>query len=70
MRRWHRYWDACLHSSPPTPLLLFGSALVLVGILSSLLASRFGVPLLLVFLGVGMLAGEDGLGGSRSTTTG
>jgi cell volume regulation protein A len=42
--------------------LLFGSALVLLGILSSLLASRFGVPLLLVFLGVGMLAGEDGPG--------
>jgi cell volume regulation protein A len=43
--------------------LLFGSALVLFGILSSLAASRFGVPLLLVFLGTGMLAGEDGLGG-------
>ncbi len=43
-------------------ILLFGSALMLVGILSSLLASRFGVPILLVFLGVGMLAGEDGLG--------
>ena len=42
--------------------LLFGSALVLFGILSSLAASRFGVPLLLVFLGMGMLAGEDGLG--------
>jgi hypothetical protein len=43
--------------------LLFGAALALVGILSSLAASRFGVPLLLVFLVVGMLAGEDGPGG-------
>jgi cell volume regulation protein A len=43
--------------------LLFGSALMLVGILSSLAASRFGVPILLVFLGIGMLAGEDGIGG-------
>lgn len=43
--------------------LLFGSTLMLVGILSSLAASRFGVPILLVFLGIGMLAGEDGMGG-------
>jgi potassium/hydrogen antiporter len=43
--------------------LLFGSALMLIGILSSLAASRFGVPILLVFLGIGMVAGEDGPGG-------
>ncbi|WP_293861170.1 potassium/proton antiporter [uncultured Alsobacter sp.] len=43
--------------------LLFGSALMLIGILSSLAASRFGVPILLVFLGIGILAGEDGPGG-------
>lgn len=44
-------------------ILLFGSVLVLLGILSSLLAQRFGAPLLLVFLVIGMLAGEDGPGG-------
>lgn len=43
--------------------LLFGSALALLGILSSLIATRFGIPLLLVFLAIGMLAGEDGPGG-------
>jgi cell volume regulation protein A len=43
--------------------LLFGSALAVLGILSSLAASRFGAPLLIVFLAVGMLAGEDGPGG-------
>ncbi|HEX2594175.1 MAG TPA: potassium/proton antiporter [Rhizomicrobium sp.] len=43
--------------------LLLGSALVIAGILSSLIAKRFGAPMLLVFLGVGMLAGEDGPGG-------
>ena len=39
-----------------------GSALVLAGILSSLIALRFGAPLLLVFLLVGMAAGDMGLG--------
>jgi len=42
---------------------LLGSLLVLAGILSSLLAMRFGAPLLLVFLIIGMLAGESGPGG-------
>ncbi|MEX2036255.1 MAG: potassium/proton antiporter [Xanthobacteraceae bacterium] len=40
--------------------ILVGSVLVLAGILSSLIALRFGAPLLLVFLLVGMLAGEAG----------
>src|SRR5207244_1021992 len=35
------------------------------GIMSSLVAMRFGAPLLLVFLIVGMLAGEEGLGGVK-----
>jgi cell volume regulation protein A len=46
-------------------LLLSGAALVLAGILSSLLARRFGTPLLLVFLLIGMAVGEDGPGGVR-----
>ena len=44
-------------------LMFVASALVLVGIFSSLIATRFGAPLLLVFLIVGMLAGQDGPGG-------
>lgn len=43
--------------------LLLGAMLVLAGILSSLVALRFGAPLLLVFLVIGMLAGESGPGG-------
>ncbi len=43
--------------------IFVGAALVLVGIFSSLVATRFGAPLLLVFLVVGMLAGQDGPGG-------
>lgn len=45
--------------------ILFGAVLVLAGILSSLVALRFGAPLLLVFLVIGMLAGEAGPGGIR-----
>src|SRR3954466_8233179 len=42
--------------------ILLGALLVLAGILSSLIALRFGAPLLLVFLLVGMAAGEVGFG--------
>src|SRR5512139_2266188 len=45
--------------------ILLGSLLVLAGILSSLLALRFGAPLLLVFLLLGVLAGEGGPGGIK-----
>ncbi|MBE0532616.1 MAG: potassium/proton antiporter [Rhodospirillales bacterium] len=43
-------------------VILLGAGLVGVAVLTSLISSRVGAPLLLVFLGVGLLAGEDGLG--------
>src|SRR6267143_7440 len=45
--------------------ILLGAALVMAGILSSLLALRFGAPLLLVFLFIGMFAGDSGPGQIR-----
>ena len=42
--------------------ILIGAALVVAAAFTSLLSFRFGAPLLLVFLIVGLLAGEDGLG--------
>ena len=42
--------------------ILLGAVLVMAGILSSLLALRFGAPLLLAFLLIGMLAGSSGPG--------
>ena len=41
-----------------TTVLLFGAGLALAGILLSPLSRRIGMPVLLLFLGVGMLAGQ------------
>lgn len=45
--------------------ILVGALLLLVSIVASDISSRMGAPLLLVFLALGMLAGEDGPGGIR-----
>ncbi len=44
-------------------LLLLGGLLLLTGVLANTLSTRLGFPLLLLFLFIGMLAGEDGPGG-------
>lgn len=46
-------------------LILVGAALAVLGVFSSLVASRIGAPLLLIFLLVGLLAGEEGPGGIK-----
>lgn len=43
-------------------ILLIGSILLFGSILAGKAGSRFGIPALLLFLGVGMLFGSDGLG--------
>ncbi|MDR2057915.1 MAG: potassium/proton antiporter [Dysgonamonadaceae bacterium] len=43
-------------------LLLFLSILFLISLFATKAGARFGVPVLLLFLGVGMLFGTDGLG--------
>ena len=45
--------------------ILIGAGLIAVSTFTSLISFRIGAPLLLVFLAVGLLAGEDGLGGLR-----
>ena len=45
-----------------TLFLLIGSILLFISVLLSKISARFGIPLLLLFMGVGMLAGSDGIG--------
>src|SRR5918997_749970 len=44
-------------------LLTICGVLLLVSVLSSRASQRIGVPIALFFLGVGMLAGSEGIGG-------
>ncbi|MBS3805824.1 MAG: potassium/proton antiporter [Oleiphilaceae bacterium] len=47
----------------PTTVILLGALMLVMSILLSPLSSRLGLPVLLIFLIVGMLMGEDGPGG-------
>ena len=44
-------------------ILLVGSLLLLISIFAGKTSYKFGVPTLLLFLAIGMLAGSDGIGG-------
>ncbi|MEG9327973.1 potassium/proton antiporter [Salinimicrobium catena] len=44
-------------------VILIGSILLLISILAGKTSYRFGVPILILFLSVGMLAGSEGIGG-------
>ena len=46
-------------------LFLLAGFLLFISVLASTVSARFGLPLLLLFLVIGMLAGEDGPGGIR-----
>ena len=46
-------------------ILLVGSILLFISIVVGKTSYKFGVPTLILFLGIGMLAGSDGIGGIR-----
>lgn len=41
-------------------ILLISSSILVVSVLASRISSSWGVPALLIFLGIGMLAGSEG----------
>lgn len=45
----------------PEPWILAAAGLLIAGVIASKTSARLGVPSLLLFLGIGMLAGTDGL---------
>src|SRR6185437_1430150 len=51
------------HMENAHKLILVGGALGIISILAAVVSRRIGAPVLLVFLVLGMLAGEDGPGG-------
>nr|HMN26161.1 hypothetical protein [Ignavibacteriaceae bacterium] len=46
-------------------ILLVGSLLLFVSVVAGKTSYKYGVPTLLLFLAIGMLAGSEGLGGIR-----
>ena len=42
--------------------IFIGAGLVMAAVFTSWFAFRFGAPILLIFLAIGLIAGEDGLG--------
>lgn len=44
-------------------IFLVGSILLLISVVAGKTSYRFGIPTLVLFLGVGMMAGQDGIGG-------
>lgn len=51
-----------LNGTALEPILLVVTVLVIISVLASRVSSSFGVPSLLLFLGIGMLAGSEGPG--------
>lgn len=56
----HRHGEGASLDQSVIHTLFIGALLLLAAVLSSRVAARFGIPALLLFLSVGMLAGSDG----------
>ena len=61
------FWHGCSVTDDAL-LILVAGGLLAMGVLASLVAARLRLPALVLFLGLGMLIGTDGLGESTSRT--
>ncbi|MHC5308912.1 potassium/proton antiporter [Myroides sp. LJL116] len=52
-----------MYTITPENILLIGSVLLFISILAGRTSFKFGIPVLLMFLFIGMLAGSEGIGG-------
>lgn len=57
------FMEQILDLSATNSWFFVGGLLVAVSILVSTVSSRIGIPILVIFMGVGMMAGTDGIGG-------
>ena len=64
-----RFIEEALARTDWAELILAAGGLLAAGVVASLLATRIRVPALVLFLGVGLAIGTDGLGWINSTTT-
>jgi len=58
----HITWHGKLGMADPGPAMAVAAALILLGVVASKVSDRLGVPALLLFLAIGMLAGSEGIG--------
>lgn len=61
--KWDRVFYTFLMDRNLLIIMLAGSFLLLISVFASKVTTRFGIPILLLFIGIGILTGSEGMGG-------